>query len=116
MARKITRAISQVRTHAFINSHIVLHQIYIMSARRHVPWFMRTVLVKDGKLSEAHKMFNQMLALDDIFGKHRRTRYCEKPFNYRRRKSYEITKAIYDEDMARKIKFVLRNSREDPWT
>lgn len=81
----------------------------------HQKWFFRTILVKDGKLAEAYKLFNRMLASDDIFGKHRRTRYCEKPFNYRRRKSYEICKAIYDEDMSRKIKFVLRQDREDPW-
>lgn len=81
----------------------------------HQIWFSRTILVKDGKLPEAFKIFNKMLANDDIFGKHRRTRYCEKPFNYRRRKSYEISKAIYDEDMSRKIKLVLRKNREDPW-
>lgn len=81
----------------------------------HHKWFSRTILVKDGKLAEAYKIFNRMLASDDIFGKHRRTRYCEKPFNYRRRKSYEVCKAIYDEDMSRKIKFVLRKNREDPW-
>lgn len=56
-----------------------------------------------------------MLANEDIFGKHRRTRYCEKPFQYRRRKSYEVCRAIYDEDMRRKIKFVMRQDREDPW-
>lgn len=81
----------------------------------HKIWFSRTILVKDGQLPDAYKIFNRMLASDDIFGKHRRTRYCEKPFNYRRRKSYEICKDIYDEDMSRKIKFVLRQNREDPW-
>lgn len=81
----------------------------------HNLWFARTVLVKDGKLSDAYRMFNKLLSQDDIFGKHRRTRYCEKPFNYRRRKSYEVCKAIYDEDMSRKIKLVLRQRREDPW-
>lgn len=76
---------------------------------------MRTIIVKNNQLSEAYRVFNKLLAADDIFGKHRRTRYCEKPFNTRRRKSYEICKAIYDEDMSRKIKFVLRKNREDPW-
>lgn len=81
----------------------------------HEKWYMRTILVKPGKLEEAYKAFNRLLAHDDIFGKHRRTRYCEKPFNTRRRKSYEVCKAIYDEDMSRKIKFILRQNREDPW-
>lgn len=91
-------------------------QLYsIMTFGLHNVWFTRTILVKDGNLKEAFRLFNRMLANDEIFAKHRRTRYCEKPFNYRRRKSYEICRAIYDEDMARKIKFTLRQDREDPW-
>lgn len=81
----------------------------------HNLWNARTVLVKEGRIQDAYTQFNKLLAQDDIFGKHRRTRYCEKPFNYRRRKSYEICKAIYDEDMSRKIRLVLRQQREDPW-
>lgn len=81
----------------------------------HNIWYFRTILVKDGRLPEAYTAFNKLLTQDDIFGKHRRTRYCEKPFNYRRRKSYEVCKAIYDEDMSRKIKLVIRQNREDPW-
>lgn len=86
-----------------------------MVFRQHKIWFFRTILVKDGQLPDAYKMFNRMLTMEDIFGKHRRTRYCEKPFQYRRRLSYEICKAIYDEDMSRKIKLILRKDREDPW-
>lgn len=81
----------------------------------HKIWFSRTILVKDGQLPDAYKVFNRMLGSDEIFAKHRRTRYCEKPFNYRRRKSYEICRSVYEEDMSRKIKFVLRSNREDPW-
>lgn len=81
----------------------------------HQKWFFRTILVEDGRVADAYKMFNRLLTQDDIFGKHRRTRYCEKPFNYRRRKSYEICKDIYDEDMSRKIKLVMRGDRTDPW-
>lgn len=81
----------------------------------HNKWFMRTILVKDGKLAEAYKNFNKLLTQDDVFAKHRRTRYCEKPFNTRRRLSYELTKAIYDEDMSRKIRLIMRQDRQDPW-
>lgn len=83
--------------------------------RFHPIWFHRTVIVKEGRLADAYKAFNRMLSSDDVFGKHRRTRYCEKPFSYRRRKSYEISRAIFDEDMSRKIKLVMRQNREDPW-
>ena len=83
--------------------------------RLHNKWLARTILVKNGQLADAYKNFNRLLTQDDIFARHRRTRYCEKPFNYRRRKSYEVSKAIYDEDMSRKIKFIMRQDREDPW-
>lgn len=86
-----------------------------MAFGQHNIWFFRTVLVKEGSLPEAYKLFNRMLTTDDVFTVHRRTRYCEKPFNYRRRKSYEICKAIYDEDMSRKIKLLIRQDRADPW-
>ena len=88
-----------------MNRPVLLHNL----------WFARTILVKEGQLADAYKNFNRLLAHDDIFGRHRRTRYCEKPFNYRRRKSYEVCKAIYDEDMSRKIKLMFRQNREDPW-
>jgi len=33
----------------------------------------------------------------------------------RRRLNYEKAKAIYNEDMDRKIKFIMRKNRLDPW-
>merc|ERR1719452_102128 len=45
----------------------------------------------------------------------RLTRRYEKPFLTRRRLSYEKAKAIYDEDMSRKIKFVMKKNRMEPW-
>lgn len=81
----------------------------------HNIWLTRTIIVKEGRLAEAYKAFNRMLSVDDVFGKHRRTRYCEKPTAYRRRKSYEISRAILDEELSRKIKLISRQNREDPW-
>ncbi|VDO78616.1 unnamed protein product [Soboliphyme baturini] len=46
---------------------------------------------------------------------YRRTRYFEKPYKQRRRIAYETCKAIYDEDMRRKIDFIARKNRVDPW-
>lgn len=45
----------------------------------------------------------------------RRTKYFEKPCKQRTRYSYERCKAIYDEDMSRKIAFVMRKNRADPF-
>lgn len=94
---------------------MIIHQRVSIPSILHNRWFWRTILVKDGKLAEAYRQFNKMLTHDEIFAKHRRTRYCEKPFNYRRRKCYEVSKAIYDEDMSRKIRLIMRQDREDPW-
>merc|ERR1719376_1308279 len=43
---------------------------------------------------------------------YRLTRRYEKPFLTRRRINFEKAKAIYNEDMSRKIKFVMRVNRE----
>ncbi|XP_045120306.1 uncharacterized protein LOC123509818 isoform X1 [Portunus trituberculatus] len=37
------------------------------------------------------------------------------PLQTRRRINYEKAKAIYNEDMNRKIQFVMRKNRHDPW-
>ncbi|KAH9366670.1 hypothetical protein HPB48_017669 [Haemaphysalis longicornis] len=57
----------------------------------------------------------RILGMEGIFDRYRLTRYYEKPTKTRRRINYEICKAIYDEDMARRIQFTLRKNRLDPW-
>ncbi|VDK31627.1 unnamed protein product [Taenia asiatica] len=41
--------------------------------------------------------------------------YYEKPTRMRRRVMYERCKRIYDAEMARKINFVMKVDRPDPW-
>lgn len=52
---------------------------------------------------------------EGFFDQYRRTRRFEKPFQFRRRINYEICKGLYDEDMDRKIEFILRKNRHDPF-
>nr|CAD7412421.1 unnamed protein product [Timema poppensis] len=52
-----------------------------------------------------HKI--RILGKEDILDQFRRTRYYEKPFQTRRRINFEKCKAIYNEDMDRKIQYVL---------
>ncbi|XP_066991223.1 small ribosomal subunit protein bS21m [Anabrus simplex] len=82
---------------------------------RHTPFIARTVLVRNGNVDEACKLLNRILGREGIFDQYRRTRYYEKPFQTRRRINYEKCKAIYNEDMDRKIKFVLRKNRLEPF-
>lgn len=58
---------------------------------------------------------NRIMASEGLFDLWRRTRYYEKPTYVRRRLNWEKTKAIYDEDMKRKINFVMKVNRVDPW-
>ncbi|XP_053973704.1 28S ribosomal protein S21, mitochondrial [Hylaeus volcanicus] len=86
-----------------------------MSCRRHAQFVARTVFVKDGNIERACRVLNRILGQEKIFEQFRRTRFFEKPCQTRRRVNYEKCRAIYDEDMDRKIKFILRTNREDPY-
>ncbi|XP_075230818.1 small ribosomal subunit protein bS21m-like [Lycorma delicatula] len=82
---------------------------------RHTRFIARTVLVRNGNVDEAVRTLNRILGQEGIFEQYRRTRYYEKPFQMRRRVNYEKCRAIYDEDMSRKIQFILRKNRVDPF-
>ncbi|KAH9389749.1 28S ribosomal protein S21, mitochondrial [Tyrophagus putrescentiae] len=74
----------------------------------------KTVIVKDGNVDGALRVINRIMGSEGLFDIYRRTRTYEKPFNTRRRVSWQMCKAIYDEDMERKIKFVTRKNRINP--
>ncbi|XP_057684719.1 28S ribosomal protein S21, mitochondrial [Corythoichthys intestinalis] len=82
---------------------------------RHLRFVARTIMVRDGNLDEAYKHLNRVLTQDGIIETVKRKRYYEKPCIERRRKSYEKCKRIYDTEMARKIAFISRTNRMDPW-
>lgn len=74
----------------------------------------RTVLVQNKDVDAACRVLNRIMGKEGMFDQFRRTRYYEKPFLVRRRVNYQICKAIYDEDMSRKINFVMRTNRTNP--
>ncbi|KAJ6646636.1 28S ribosomal protein S21, mitochondrial [Pseudolycoriella hygida] len=82
---------------------------------KHVKFLSRTVLVQNNNVEEACRVLNRILGKEEIFDQYRRTRYYEKPFLVRRRINFEKCKAIYNEDMNRKIQMVLRKNRLDPF-
>jgi small subunit ribosomal protein S21 len=73
------------------------------------------VVVRNGMVDDAFRVVNRILGHEKLFDLWRRTRYYEKPFNTRRRLNYEKCKSIYDEDMKRKISFIMRKNRVDPY-
>lgn len=81
----------------------------------HAKFICRTVLVRDNNVDEAMRLLNRLLGREGFLDQYRRTRYYEKPYLVRRRHNYEKCLAIYNEDMQRKIKFVMRKNRSDPF-
>ncbi|KAK1805361.1 hypothetical protein P4O66_019684 [Electrophorus voltai] len=81
----------------------------------HLRFVARTVMVKDGNVDAAYKVLNRVLTLDGIIETVKRKRYYEKPCRRRQRENYENCKRIYQMEMARKISFVSRTNRQDPW-
>ncbi|CRK93794.1 CLUMA_CG007322, isoform A [Clunio marinus] len=82
---------------------------------KHMKFLARTVLVNNNNIEEACRVLNRILGKEEILDQYRRTRYYEKPFQVRRRINFERCKAIYNEDMDRKIQFVLRKNRVEPF-
>jgi len=89
--------------------------LFQMGLARHAQFFSRTIFVRNNDVEKACRTLNSILAKEDIFGQYRRTRYYEKPTQVRRRINYEKCKSIYNEDMNRKIQFLLRKNRMDPF-
>ncbi|KFD54323.1 LOW QUALITY PROTEIN: hypothetical protein M514_04865 [Trichuris suis] len=91
------------------------HCLYRGIAKAHPRFLNRTVLVKNNDVETAMKLLNRNMAAEGLLDIYRRTRYYEKPYKQRNRLSYEICKAIYNEDMRRKIALVTRKNRPDRW-
>lgn len=82
---------------------------------KHTYYLARTVFVKNNEVEHACRVLNRILGKEELLDQFRRTRYYEKPNQVRRRVNYERCKAIYDEDMSRRIQFMLRTNRVDPF-
>lgn len=94
---------------------VVLRVIFQMGLARHAQFISRTIFVQNNNVEKACRILNRILSKEDIFGQYRRTRYYEKPTQVRRRINFETCKSIYNEDMDRKVKFLLRKNRVDPF-
>ncbi|XP_071356810.1 small ribosomal subunit protein bS21m [Trachinotus anak] len=82
---------------------------------RHLRFVARTVMVQKGDVDAAYKALNRCLTQDGVIEDVKRKRYFEKPCRERQRKNFENCRRIYHMEMARKIAFLSKTSREDPW-
>ncbi|NWZ34951.1 RT21 protein, partial [Brachypodius atriceps] len=81
----------------------------------HLRFVGRTVMVQNGNVEAAYGVLNRILAQDGVAEAVRRSRYYEKPCRARRRRAFEASRRVYCAEMARRIAFVGRSSRQDPW-
>nr|XP_013806010.1 PREDICTED: 28S ribosomal protein S21, mitochondrial [Apteryx mantelli mantelli] len=58
---------------------------------------------------------HRILSHDGIIDDVKRRRYYEKPCRRRQRLAYEACRRVYNAEMARKLAFVSRKNRQDPW-
>ncbi|KAG8509207.1 28S ribosomal protein S21, mitochondrial [Galemys pyrenaicus] len=82
---------------------------------KHLKFIARTVMVQEGNVEGAYRTLNRILSEDGLLEDIRRRRYYEKPCRRRQRESYETCRRIYNMEMARKINFLMRRNRPDPW-
>jgi len=57
----------------------------------------------------------RILRSDLVLERARHGMFFEKPYQLRRRVSFEKAKRVYNGEMARKIEFVMRTNRPSPW-
>ncbi|XP_066577123.1 small ribosomal subunit protein bS21m [Amia ocellicauda] len=81
----------------------------------HLRFVARTVMVHNGNVEAAHRTLNRILSTDGVIEEVRRRRYYEKPCRRRQRENYEDCRRIYNSEMSRKLAFVGRTQRTDPW-
>ncbi|XP_047910282.2 small ribosomal subunit protein bS21m [Anser cygnoides] len=81
----------------------------------HLRFVGRTVMVRNGDVDAAYGALSRILAHDGVLEAVKQGRYYEKPCRKRQRLAYEACRRVYNTEMARKIAFVARKSRPDPW-
>ena len=81
---------------------------------KHLKFIARTVMVQEGNVEGACRTLNRILTTDGLTEVIKRRRYYEKPCCHQW-ESYETCWRIYNMEMARKINFLMRKNRADPW-
>ncbi|XP_068244930.1 small ribosomal subunit protein bS21m-like [Palaemon carinicauda] len=86
-----------------------------MGGFKYAQFVARTVLVRNNEVEEGMRVINRIMGKEGLLEQYRLTQRYEKPHKTRRRINFQKAKAIYNEDMDRKIQFVLKKNRLDPW-
>ncbi|KAF6777590.1 hypothetical protein AHF37_02621 [Paragonimus kellicotti] len=82
---------------------------------KNFPYLKKTVIVKNNEFNPAYQALYKILRNDKVINTIQARDYYEKPTRWRRRIMYERCKRIYDSEMSRKINFIVRTHRVNPW-
>ena len=88
---------------------------------RHAKWIARTVMVnleqtgRETPCEAASRLLDYNLNKENILQTTHRNRYYEKQWMKRRRLAYKEVKKIYTSEMERKVSFLVRTNRRNPW-
>ncbi|XP_078397497.1 small ribosomal subunit protein bS21m-like [Cetorhinus maximus] len=80
----------------------------------HTRFVSRTVMVQGGNVEMAFQALVRILTTDRIIEEAKRRDYYEKPCRKRIYKNYENCGHIYNNEMARKLAFLVKKNRQDP--
>ncbi|XP_045177358.2 28S ribosomal protein S21, mitochondrial-like [Mercenaria mercenaria] len=86
-----------------------------MASSRHMKMLARTVLIRNNDLEKSYNILNRILNSEGVLKQDRRLRYFEQPSHARNRVCFERGRRIYDSEMKRKVKFLMKKNRVDPF-
>lgn len=82
---------------------------------KHLNFIARTVLVENNQLDKAFKSLNKILSSEKVIETSKLWQTYEKPFERRKRLAFQRCTHIYSNEIDRKIRFVIRKNRENPY-
>jgi small subunit ribosomal protein S21 len=82
---------------------------------KHLRFIARTILVEKNKLDQALTGLNKVLQSEHIQTTAKRWEKYERPFEKRNRLSFQKCMEIYSNEIDRKVKFIVRKNRENPY-
>uniref|UniRef100_A0A915E7N7 Ribosomal protein S21 n=1 Tax=Ditylenchus dipsaci TaxID=166011 RepID=A0A915E7N7_9BILA len=81
----------------------------------HPRWQNKTIMVKDNDVDGAFQLLNKLMEREGLLKIVRDTQFFIKPTQQRQNLSREASRAIVDEDMNFKMRFLARKNRVDAY-
>jgi small subunit ribosomal protein S21 len=81
----------------------------------HYRFISRTILCRDNNVDQTVKSLQKVLVNEGIIRTSKRWESYEKPFERRNRLSFEKCREIYNDEMNKKVQFIIRKNRVNPY-